>query len=330
MPEIRKDPVFGQWVIIASERGRRPNEFTLPPNTASSSSCPFCPGREDQTPPTVCERPGPDGKWKIRVVSNKYPALTPDPAPRCGEAGPYQSEDGLGIHEVIIETPGHGLHMDRMAEADIADVLSVYIDRVRALKSDPRIKYVMIFKNHGRNAGASLSHPHSQLVGMPMVPTRLSQEIEGAAKYMSEKGSCVFCDMAAAELAGGRRLVLREGPFVAIAPYASRFSFETWIMPVAHASHFEDIPAGDIPALASVLKKVLSMLSASVDDLAYNLIIHTTPVHAPAAAHYHWHIEIMPKLAHVAGFEWGTGFYINTVSPEEAAETLRSGKKYKG
>jgi UDPglucose--hexose-1-phosphate uridylyltransferase len=330
VPEIRKDPVFGQWVIIASERGRRPNEFTLPPEAASTVVCPFCPGREDQTPPTVCQCSGSDGKWKIRVVSNKFPALTPEPPPRCSETGPYQSEEGLGIHEVIIETPVHDLHMDRMDEADLAAVLSTYVERIRELKKDPRIKYVMIFKNHGRNAGASLSHPHSQLVGMPMVPTRLSQEIEGAAKYMSEKGSCVYCDMAAAELEGGRRLILREGPFVAIAPYASRFSFETWIMPVAHASHFEDIPPADIPALAATLKEVLSRLNSSVEGLAYNLIIHTTPVHAPQAGHYHWHIEIMPKLAHVAGFEWGTGFYINTVSPEEAAETLRSGKKHKG
>jgi len=211
----------------------------------------------------------------------------------------------------------------------IADVIKTFTLRVKEIKKDQRIKYVMIFKNHGRNAGASLLHPHSQIIAMPMAPLRAVQEIEGAAEYFTERGTCVFCDIVKEEAAFKKRVVGENADFLAIAPYASRFSFETWILPKAHASHFENTAAEQALALAGILKTTLHKLSASLPDLAYNLIFHSTPLQEPESGHYHWHIEIMPKLSHVAGFEWGTGFYINTVSPEEAAETLNSGKKHK-
>jgi UDPglucose--hexose-1-phosphate uridylyltransferase len=243
--------------------------------------------------------------------------------------GIYDSMDGMGFHEVIIETPEHERQLEQMSQAAVADVIRTYMLRVREIKKDPRIKYVMVFKNHGRNAGATLLHPHSQIIAMPMAPLRVMQEIDGAADYHDERGTCVFCDIAREESSFKKRVVAENADFLAVTPYASRFSFETWILPKAHASHFENMPEDRAGALAEVLKTALAKLSATLPDLSYNLIVHTMPVKEPEAGHYHWHIEIMPKLTHVAGFEWGTGFYINAVSPETAAEMLNSGKKYK-
>lgn len=329
MPEIRKDPVFGRWVIIASERGLRPNEFRAGAATGGGYVCPFCPGNEDLTPPTIYSLPGAAGSWRLRVVRNKYPALTAESAVGNRRDGIYDSMDGMGFHEVVIENPGHDRVLEDMPAEEVADVVRTFVLRMREIKQDPRIKYVMIFKNHGRNAGASLLHPHSQIIAMPMAPLRVLQEIEGAAEYHLERGTCVFCDIVREEQAFKRRVVAENADFLAVTPYASRFSFETWILPKAHNSHFEDMPGSQAQPLAEIVKTVLTKLSASLPDLSYNLIVHTMPPQDPAAGHYHWHIEIMPKLTHVAGFEWGTGFYINTVSPEDAADILNSGKRYK-
>ncbi len=330
MPEIRKDPVFGRWVIIASERGLRPNEFR--PGSGSETAgyaCPFCAGHEELTPPEIYSLPDGKGGWRLRVVRNKYPALVSDGSVENRRAGIYDRMDGMGFHEVVIETPEHGRLLEQMPAEAVADVIRTFTLRVREIRKDPRIKYVMIFKNHGRNAGASLVHPHSQIIAMPMAPLRVMQEIEGAADYLQERGTCVFCDILKAEAEFAKRVVAENADFMAVTPYASRFSFETWILPKAHASHFEEMPDAQAERLAEVLKTALTKLSVSLPELSYNLIVHTMPVREPSAGHYHWHIEIMPKLSHVAGFEWGTGFYINTVSPEDAAEILNSGKRYK-
>ncbi|OIO03904.1 MAG: galactose-1-phosphate uridylyltransferase [Elusimicrobia bacterium CG_4_10_14_0_2_um_filter_56_8] len=330
MPEIRKDPVFGRWVIIASERGLRPNDFRLGAHQDGSGHvCPFCAGNEDLTPPVIYSLPGAAGSWRLRVVRNKYPALTSEGSSDNRREGIYNRMDGMGFHEVVIETPDHGSRLEELSPEAMGEVLNTFILRVKEIKKDPRIKYVMIFKNHGRNAGASLMHPHSQIIAMPMAPLRVAQEIDGAAQYYLERGTCVFCDIVTEETAFRRRVVAENPSFLAVAPYASRFSFETWILPKKHASHFENMPENETGALAEILKDTLRKLSVSLPDLSYNLIVHTMPVREPEAQHYHWHIEIMPKLTHVAGFEWGTGFYINTVSPEDAAEILNSGKTFK-
>ncbi len=326
MPEIRKDPVFGRWVIIASERGLRPNDFLGKPG---DHLCPFCPGNEELTPPTIYSLPGADGGWRLRVVRNKYPALVSEGTSDNRRDGIYDRMDGMGIHEVVIETPEHGRLLEELPAEAVTDVIKTYMLRVKEIKKDPRIKYVMIFKNHGRNAGATLLHPHSQIIAMPMAPLRVMQEIDGAAEYHIERGTCVFCDIVTEEIAFKKRVVAENSSFLAVTPYASRFSFETWILPKKHFSHFENIPEAEAGALAEVLRTALGKLIASLPDLSYNLIVHTMPVCEPEAQHYHWHIEIMPKLTHVAGFEWGTGFYINAVSPEAAAEILNSGKQYK-
>jgi len=327
MPEIRKDPVFGRWVIIASERGLRPNEFRA--GQEAGYACPFCAGHEELTPPEIYSLPGPDGRWRLRVVRNKYPALEAGGSVENRRSGIYDKMDGMGFHEVVIETPEHGRLLEQMPDEAVADVVRTFALRVKEIKNDGRIKYVMIFKNHGRNAGASLLHPHSQIIAMPMAPLRVMQEIDGAADYHRERGTCVFCDIVREESEFKLRVVGENADFLAVTPYASRFSFETWILPKKHASHFEDLPGSQASSLAAVLKTTLAKLNASLPDLSYNLIVHTMPVQEPSAEHYHWHIEIMPKLTHVAGFEWGTGFYINTVSPEDAAEILNTGRKFK-
>ena len=327
MPEIRKDPVFGRWVIMASERGLRPNEF-LAAGEKAGYACPFCPGNEHLTPPTLYSLPGGSG-WRMRVVGNKYPALVPEGSAENRREGLYDRMDALGFHEVVIESPDHNRPLEEMPEEAVADVLKTFALRVREIKKEPRIKHVLIFKNHGRNAGASLLHPHSQIIAMPMAPLRVTQELDGAAAYHRERGACVYCGVVAEELAFKKRVVAENGSFLVVAPYASCFSFELCILPKKHFSHFENMTGEDAAALAGVLKTALGKLAASLPDLSYNLIVHTMPVQEPEAPHYHWHIEITPKLTRVAGFEWGTGFYINTVRPEEAAGILNSGKKYR-
>jgi UDPglucose--hexose-1-phosphate uridylyltransferase len=337
MPEIRKDPVFGRWVIIASERGLRPNEFRADGGSGSAANCPFCPGNERKTPPAIYTVYGKGAKaqrrkgrdWRLRVVLNKYPALVSRGAADAAADGIYDRMNGIGSHEVVIETPRHDRQLEDLPVREIADVFKTFIVRAGEMKKDPRIKYVMIFKNFGRNAGASLSHSHSQLIAMPIPPIRVAQEIEGAAAYMKKNGSCVFCDILRQEMRYGKRVVGENGDFLAVTPYASRFSFETWILPKKHESHFERMEPGSALGLAAIVKGVIGKLRASMDSFSYNLIIHSMPVQDPPAAHYHWHIEIMPKLSQAAGFEWGTGFYINTVSPEDAAKMMNKGKKYR-
>ncbi|MBI4655828.1 MAG: galactose-1-phosphate uridylyltransferase [Elusimicrobia bacterium] len=331
MPEIRKDPVFGRWVIVASDRSLRPNEFrNLERGIQEPSDCAFCPGNESQTPPAlhVIPQENKPGAWKIRAVQNKYPALISNEPTLESADGIYHKMNGAGLHEVVIETPSHFQQMEDMDARHIKEVFEVYVSRINEMKKEAGIKYVMVFKNHGRNAGATLVHPHSQIIGMPMVPIRVVQEIDGAENYFMERNKCVFCDIADEERKTGKRIVGENREFMALEPYASRFSFETWIIPKQHSCHFETTSPESAGYLASIVKEILGKLRRSLEDLSYNLVIHTMPVHDPAVKHYHWHIEIMPKLSFVAGFEWGTGFYINAVSPEDAAHTLNSGKKY--
>lgn len=336
MPEIRKDPVFGRWVIIASDRSLRPNQFRE--KNGKARGCPFCPGHEAETPPSIyvlpgkrkgSARKGEAAPWRLRVVRNKYPALEPEGDTINRVEGIYDLMDGTGFHEVVIETPHHSLQLEDMPVSGIADLLRTYILRVKDIKKDRRIKYVMVFKNHGASAGASISHPHSQIIAMPMAPIRVVQEITGSEDYRREHGSCVFCDILKEETVCKKRVVGESKDFLAVAPYASRFSFEIWILPKKHRSHFENADPALMTGLAGVLKGVLAKLKRSLSSPAYNLIVHTMPVQDPEVPHYHWHFEIMPKMSMVAGFEWGTGFYINTMPPEDAAGILNAGKKYK-
>jgi UDPglucose--hexose-1-phosphate uridylyltransferase len=261
--------------------------------------------------------------WSMRVVPNKFPVLEIEgDLEREGE-GLFDRMQGIGAHEVVIETPEHALSMTALSEHSIEQVLWAFRDRVIDLKNDKRLRYVLIFKNQGESAGATLEHTHSQLIALPVVPKRVQEEIEAAQRYYEFKERCVFCDLIRQEIKGGTRVVTETDDFVVIEPYAPRFPFETWILPRQHRSHYENADAHQLKNLAWVLKTTLKKLEKVLERPPYNLIVHTAPLQEAANAHYHWHIEIIPKLTRVAGFEWGTGFYINPTPPEESAQFLR-------
>jgi UDPglucose--hexose-1-phosphate uridylyltransferase len=329
MPELRKDPVTGRWVIISTDRQKRPNDFHLERAAIlGKEHCPFCPGHESYTPPEVLayrhNGSAPNGPgWDVRVVPNRFPALQVEGTlDRQGE-GMFDRMNGIGAHEVIIETPTHERTLAAMSAQEIEAVLWAYRERILDLKQDRRLRYILVFKNHGAAAGATLEHTHSQLIAMPIVPDFVREEIEGARRHFAAKERCVFCDIVRQDLADPRRVVLETADAVAIAPYAPRFAFETWLIPTRHNARFEEAPRHEIEGFARLLKQVLQRLDRALEQPAFNLILHTAPFTDDLGDLYHWHIEIMPKLTRVAGFEWGTGFYINPTSPEEAAEVLR-------
>jgi UDPglucose--hexose-1-phosphate uridylyltransferase len=328
MSELRKDPVTGRWVIISTERIKRPTDFQLErANIIREEHCPFCAGHESMTPPEVFAfRNGhhPNGPgWDLRIVPNKFPALQVEgQLDREGE-GLFDRMNGIGAHEVIIETPDHHKTLATMTEPEIERVLWAFRERVVDLKRDFRFRFIVIFKNHGAAAGATLEHSHSQLIALPIVPNFVCEEIDGARKHFAAKERCVFCDIVRQEVSSGKRVIHENADVVAIAPYASRFPFEMWLIPRPHGARFEEAPRQIYENMARMIKWVLVRMNRALETPAYNLIIHTSPLSAETGEFYHWHIELMPKLTRTAGFEWGTGFYINPTSPEEAAEVLR-------
>jgi UDPglucose--hexose-1-phosphate uridylyltransferase len=328
VPELRKDPIVGRWVIISTERARRPSDFAPVPSTRAAGVCVFCPGQEAQTPDEIlanrvdgsgANTPG----WSLRVVPNKFPALRSEGELESAGEGLYDRMTGVGAHEVIVETPDHHASLARLPAAHVAEVLRAYRDRMRDLRKDTRLEYVTVFKNHGEAAGASLEHPHSQLIATPIVPIMVAEELEGALHHYRHKKRCVWCDIVRQERRQGGRLILEDDGVVALAPFAPRFPFETWILPSEHRSSFEEISPGELGALARTLQEVLRRMSRVLRDPPYNFMLHTAPFRGEAAEHFHWHLEIIPKLTRVAGFEWGTGFFINPTPPEEAARYLR-------
>jgi len=329
LPELRKDPITGRWVIIATERAKRPSDFVRERvQIHGSGFCPFCYGNEAKTPPEIIAYRS-DGSsrnapgWSLRVVSNKFPALGIEGGLNRQGEGLFDKMNGLGAHEVIIETPDHQKTLAMLSPRQIEDVLWAYRDRILDLKKDHRFKYIMIFKNHGEAAGASLEHTHSQLIALPVVPKRVREEVDGAREYFNFKERCIFCDIIRQESESGVRVIADSPEFIAVAPFAPRFPFEIWIMPRIHQSAFEDSQKQEFEQLASMLKDMLTRLDKVLDYPAYNYIIHTSPIPETPNEHYHWHLEIMPKLTKVAGFEWGTGFHINPTPPEESAKFLR-------
>jgi UDPglucose--hexose-1-phosphate uridylyltransferase len=335
MPELRRDPVTGRWVIISTDRRKRPNDFVFErPATTGRELCPFCPGHEALTPPEVLayRRNGGapnSGGWDVRVVPNKFPALQVEGTLDRQGDGMFDRMNGIGAHEVIIESPDHDKRLASMAEAEIERVLSAFRERLLDLKQDRRLRYILVFKNQGAAAGATLEHPHSQLIALPIVPDFVREEIDGARRHFDARERCVFCDIVHQELSAGVRVVQEGADFVAIAPYAPRFPFETWLLPRRHAARFEDAPGHELESLARLLKSVLMRVDRALESPAYNLIVHTAPFadfNDRGPDLYHWHVEILPKLTRTAGFEWGTGFYINPTSPEEATRVLRAVK----
>jgi UDPglucose--hexose-1-phosphate uridylyltransferase len=329
LPEFRKDPVVGRWVIIATDRAKRPTDFIRESVVIRGSRfCPFCYGNESKTPPEILAYRK-DGSsrdasgWSVRVVPNKFPALGIEGSLNRQGEGLFDKMNGIGAHEVIIETPDHRATLATLPSEQLESVLLAYRDRIVDLKKDRRFKYILIFKNHGAAAGATLEHTHSQLIALPVVPKRVAEEVAGARDYFVYKERCIFCDILRQEMSADVRLVAENDLFAALSPFAPRFPFELWLVPKVHQAAFEESSQEDLQQLAVLLKDMLSRLDVVLDHPAYNYVIHTSPVPEHLNDYYHWHLEVMPKLTNLAGFEWGTGFHINPTSPEEAAKFLK-------
>jgi UDPglucose--hexose-1-phosphate uridylyltransferase len=264
--------------------------------------------------------------WELRVVPNQFPVLRVEGSiDRQGE-GLFDKMNGIGAHEVIIETPRHDETLATMGDAAVEQVLWAFRERMQDLKQDRRFRYIIVFKNHGPAAGAALDHSHSQLIALPIVPREVRDEVDGARAHFAAKERCVFCDIVRQERQETRRLVAENADIVAVAPYAPRFPFETWLLPKRHQSLFEDAPRHEIASLARLLADLLRRMNRVLRFPPYNLLIHSAPLAEPAGEYYHWHVEIIPTLTKVAGFERATGFYLNPTAPEEAAQVLRDAR----
>ncbi|MEI6084162.1 MAG: DUF4931 domain-containing protein [Verrucomicrobiota bacterium] len=336
MPELRKDPVIGRWVIIATERGKRPSDYAAQPvETLDPGKNPFAEGNEHLTPAEIFAFRDPRSKpnevgWQVRVVPNKFPALRIEGDLEKEGQGMYDKMNGIGAHEVVIETPDPNLQLEQQPVEGVARVLEAYKVRMQDLLRDARFRYILIFKNFGRQAGASISHPHSQLIATPVIPKRVKEKLAGAMQYYAFKDRCIFEDVLKQELREGARLVYENAGFVAFCPFAARFPFEITILPRRQSAYYSDIHADEILLLADALKVTLQKLSKALNQPQYNYIIHTAPSRYAHHGYwttidqdYRWHIEILPRLTLIAGFEVGTGFYINPTPPEESAKYLR-------
>lgn len=328
MSELRKDPVVERWVIIATERSKRPHANPIATESDRDEPCPFCPGREGETPPEVlayrdssstANTPG----WRVRVVPNKYPALAGvgDFSPMS--ASPYHAMSGVGAHEVIIESPRHCLRMAELGEIEVEDVLRAYRHRLIVLQNDPRWKSILVYKNEGSAAGATLEHVHSQLLALPMVPREIDQEWRALVAHHDATNRCLYCEMLETERAAGLRIFLESAAFIGFCPFASRFPFEIWLMPKEHSPFFHTMARDELRQLAFMLRQCLQRLAGLV-DASLNYVIHSAPLKEAQRDRYHWHLEILPRLTKIAGFELASGYYINTVAPEIAAGQLRA------
>lgn len=329
MSEYRQDPLSRHWVIVGCDRAGRPNEFIEKASRASGLNCPFCAGHEGDTPPEVAVyRANGKGDWLVRVVPNKYPAVTIDESP--SSAAPLSAilaggaVPGFGRHEVIIESPRHVASFGDLTDREAELVFTAYRDRLLALKAEGCYRYVQIFKNVGPAAGASLEHGHSQLVALPGVPEVVEQELAASGEYFQAHGRSLLLDMLERETAANERIVAQTENFVAFCPYASRFPYEVSITPRQHNPRFEDAQTGELGEASRLARDIIGCIERAVGQVAYNCFLHTQPFDTPQHDHYHWHIEILPRLTKVAGFEWSTGCFINPYPPETAAAHLRA------
>ncbi|MDH7564066.1 MAG: DUF4921 family protein [Candidatus Bathyarchaeota archaeon] len=338
--ELRKDYLLDRWVVIATKRARRPTDFAIKEKKQQSKTdtCPMCPGNEHMTPPAVLlylkkgkalqktrDRNGVRSReWLIRVIPNLYPAFTPPSskteARRIGRS--VGLANAVGHHEVIVESPCHDEHPAGAGSQQLLYVVNAYLDRLRALSRKPYVKYVSIFRNHGLEAGASLSHAHSQVIATPFIPKTVEEEMKASKRHFEKKGRCVFCDILAKE-SKSPRFIVQNSDFVAFAPYASVNPMEFWVVPKKHQATMLEMSLIEAKAFARMLKTCLSGLKQLVNDPPYNYGFHLA-LDRKARKYYHWHLEVYPKLTTWAGFEKSTGVYINTVTPETAAETLRA------
>ncbi len=328
MSELRKDPIIERWVIISDDTLRSPSIAEDTKGEEVGAPCPFCPGNEHLCPPEIlANRPYDsypnDQQWNLRVIPNRSPLLVVEEEyKRMGE-GLYDKITGVGANEVIIETRLHDIRQGQMSLPEIENLIWAYRDRIIDLKRDARIRYVLIYKNCGIMAGATLDHTYSLLVALPIVPRSILDEIEGAKKHFQYKERCIYCDVVRQEIQLETRLVCESNDFLAIEPFAPRLPFETWVLPKRHAPRFENIEPREIHDLAGFFKEVICRLDAGLNRPSYNYYIHTAPFGNECDPYFHWHIEILPRLVPRTGLEWGSELYINSTPPEEAAKFLR-------
>ena len=323
MPELRQNFFTKEWVIIATERAKRPEELathrpaqSLPPFV---ETCPFCPGNESKTPPEIMRFPANASQpWAVRVIPNKFAALSREAQPARSQQDIWRRIEGFGFHEVVIDSPDHSCCMALLPDEQVASILRVYKERYTLLSMDRRVNHVTIFKNDGLDAGASLHHPHSQIVATPVIPSQVRHRLHEALRHYDDAGECMFCHMVERELEDQTRIVIKSEHFVAMEVFASATPFATHIFPLRHMATFGDISATEIADLARVLRSLL----AENPDL--NFTVRSGPSDYASARHFHWYVSVIPRLTRVAGFELGSGMFINTVLPEAAAEFLRN------
>jgi UDPglucose--hexose-1-phosphate uridylyltransferase len=335
MPELRQNFFTKEWVIIATERARRPEELAThrPAQTVPAfvEACPFCPGNEGKTPPEVMRFPANTGEpWVVRVIPNKFAALSREVQPTKSPLHVWRRVEGFGFHEVIIDSPDHSCCMALLPDAHVASILRVYKDRYNLLSMDRRINHVTIFKNHGADAGASLPHPHSQLIATPVIPSQVRHRLHEALRHYDDDGQCMFCHLVEREIEDQTRIVVKGEHFVAMEVFASATPFATHIFPLRHMASFGDISTTEIADLAHVLRSLLAKLYVGLENPDLNFTVRSGPSDYASARHFHWYISVIPRLTRVAGFELGSGMFINTVLPEAAAEFLRNIKAEKG
>jgi UDPglucose--hexose-1-phosphate uridylyltransferase len=329
MPQLRQNIATKEWVIIATERARRPDDYQKhdvkeresPPY---STTCPFCPGNEHMTPPATYAVMGANNEWQVRVTPNKYAALIHDDEPLAHHVdGIKHWMEGFGIHEVVIETPQHNMGTALLPVEHITEIIRTYRERYIDALKDPRIELVTIFKNHGEQAGTSLDHPHSQLIATPVVPLRIRHRVTEAMNYYDEHGTCVFCEMLQQELRMQERIICENEHFAAFIIYAAPTPFHTWIMPKKHCASFGTITDEQIAGLAAILKTVLLKLRIGLKDPDYNYVVRSLPGMVRKNEFYHWYLSLIPRIVKAAGFELGSGMYINAAVPEDSAAFLR-------
>ena len=330
MSELREDCTTGDWVILAPERAKRPQKKPKVKSTNEvpvwDKSCPFCPGNENQTPPEAFRLPLPErpSAWAVRVVPNRFAAVTPNgQSTRIRDRYFFHKMNGIGVHEVIIETPSHNAVMAFMSYYQVEEVLVACQQRYNALKKNPQFKFITIFKNYGLTSGASLIHPHSQVVATSIAAPYYRRKSEVAFSHYDNFGRCLYCDLLRAELDRGERIVVETDKFVVFHPYASRVPWETWIIPKKHRASFGLSPPIYLAELAMVLRDSLLCLYRGLDNPDFNLMVDSTSTAEEESPYYHWHIRIVPRLTAIAGFEMGSGIYINTALPEDTAILLR-------
>ena len=326
MPELRQNFFTKEWVIIATERAKRPEELathraaqTIPPFV---ESCPFCPGNESKTPPEIMRLPA-GAPWSVRVIPNKFAALSSEVQPTRNLQHLRRRIDGFGFHEVIIDSPDHSRYMGQLPDDQVANILTAYKERYNALSADHRVNHITIFKNHGADAGASLQHPHSQLIATPVIPSQVRHRLHEALRHYDDVGECMFCHMVEREVEDQTRIVIKGEHFVAMEVFAAATPFATHIFPLRHQACFGDITDYEIADLARVLRTLLAKIYVGLENPDLNFTVRSGPTEYNGARHFHWYVSVIPRLTRVAGFELGSGMFINTVLPEAATEFLR-------